>query len=286
MNANFSTNEMGPRWGIAAVVLVALGLSWAPKAHAEDMSHDNTAHQFETGPVVPQTVGSGEARVGSVEARAPRTEDVARIGGVDRYALAQAVWSVLRYDSSKLEFEEVRPIVELIIEESEGAGIDPFIAVTIVFLESRFKVKATGDGGRACGMAQQHAKFSMKWGLSNTMSQFQDVRDPTKRFRAQHDYECELLRDPVYATKVMIYHLQIIERRAKPLTRYVWFYNGRENYLTKHLYWKGQTEDVYDRILEKRAASKAQATLEAEIRATHTALEAEMKTSQGLARNP
>lgn len=164
--------------------------------------------------------------------------------------MAKAVFAVLRYDGSKLELEEVAPIVDAIIEAAEKANIDPATALTVVFLESRFK-PSMGDGGNACGIAQQHARFSVDWNLGGALDQFPDIHDPKWLRKAQVEYECEMLiKDTDYAINVLIHHLSYLQKRFGPIRKSVWMYNGKASYGEKLAHWRATLELTLQRIEE------------------------------------
>jgi len=187
-----------------------------------------------------------------------------RTGDVE--ALSRAVFAALKYDGFKKPYEEVGPIIRKVILSAEDAGIDPLIAVTLVFMESRFRPDAVGDGGRACGLGQQHPDFSMNWGLSDTLDRFDEVRIAEARRQRRFNYECNLLKDPDYAMKVMLHLLNKIKERAPNLRVSVCRYNegpfapceGRGLfYLRKHEWWRELIRVAYDRILSKQEQEAA-----------------------------
>ena len=173
---------------------------------------------------------------------------------VDRDLLAQAVYHTLRYDSAKVTYKELAPVVIRLITAADNAGVDPFIATTVVFQESRFRTYASGDGGRACGMGQQHARFSMLWGLSDTMTRHTD-----NKARVKH--ECALLKNHTYATTVLVHHLVGIDKRTNgKLERYAWWYNGYpDRWMPKHQRWKAIIKRTYDRLVARDDAKAASA---------------------------
>jgi hypothetical protein len=183
-----------------------------------------------------------------------------RTGDVE--ALSKAVYAALKYDGFKKSYAEVAPVIRKVIRAAEDAGIDPLIMVTVVFMESRFRPEAMGDGGRACGLGQQHPDFSMTWGLSDTQQRFEEVRIPEARRQRRFAYECDLLKNPDYALKVLVHLLNTIKERAPNLRVSVCRYNegpyapceGRGLfYLRKHEWWRELIRVAYDRILSKQA---------------------------------
>jgi len=182
---------------------------------------------------------------------------VARKGDFDAEALSRAVYAVLRYDSDKRPYEEVGPLIRKVILAAQNANLDPFVMVTLVFMESRFRPDATGDGGLACGMAQQHAEYSMEWGLSDVKQKFTHMRVDDARYQRQRRYECDLLKTPDYAMKVLVYVLRLIKTRVTDLDKEICRYNegpfarckGRGLYYQKkHEWWRDTIKVTYDRI--------------------------------------
>lgn len=176
-------------------------------------------------------------------------------------ALSKAVYAALKYDGFKKPYAQVGPIIRKVILAAEDSGIDPLVMVTLVFMESRFRPGAIGDGGRACGLAQQHPDFSMKWGLSDTLARYEGIRIPEARRQRQFNYECNLLKDPDYALKVLVHLLHKIQERAPNLRVSVCRYNegpyapceGRGLfYLRKHEWWRELIRVAYERILSKQ----------------------------------
>jgi hypothetical protein len=231
-----------------ATALFATVLTLSPYAHAEFLS-GSQAHRFLSGPMLASSAPSPVELV-----RIPARKG--RLPSVDRDALVVAVYSTLRYDSSKKSKEEIAPLVLKVVDSAEKEGIDPFIAVAIIFVESRWETKAIGDGGRACGMAQQHARFSSAWDISDSSEKFLEVKDAKLRKKKRIQYECDLLTRPDYSVKALLYHLSYIRKKSGNLSKHVWWYNGREAYLRKYGWWKTLIETSYERVLRKKALEK------------------------------
>lgn len=51
------------------------------------------------------------------------------------------------------------PTVELVMQAAERAGVDPYLVVAMVAVESRWNAAALGDDGWAWGLFQLHAKW-------------------------------------------------------------------------------------------------------------------------------
>lgn len=191
----------------------------------------------------------------------PRALDAAKHQPLDAELLSRAVWATLRYDSDRRPFEEVGPLIRRAVVAAQLGDIDPFVLVTLIFMESRFRPEAIGDGGLACGMAQQHAEYSMFWPeVSDAGQRFMEVRIPEERTRRQRRYECDRLKEPDYALKVLVYNLNIIKSRAPDLTQSVCRYNegpyapckGRGlHYLKAHTWWRETIRLTYHRLQEQ-----------------------------------
>lgn len=173
---------------------------------------------------------------------------------LDPELLSKAVYAVLRYDSDKRTYEEVAPLIRGVIRAADAAGIDPVLAVTVPFVESRFRAEAVGDGGNACGMGQQHARFSMDWATSPTPGMFKDTPNEHARKVKRIRHECGLLAsaDGVYATKVLIQNLSGINKRTRgELEKYVWWYNGYANpWMSTFTTWRRLIDGTYGRLVE------------------------------------
>ncbi len=193
-----------------------------------------TAHTFLTGPA------------GAVSEPSPsRTSQ-----GFDREALAYATHRALKADHSQQTYEDVRAIALLVIDAADRRGIDPFVALAVVIQESRFS-SVKGDGGHACGMAQQHARFSIKW---ENFSTSKTVRE-----------ECGKLMTPQYAAEALAEHLHIIQSRRPDLRKYVYAYNSRwdqrgEIWWHEHFKWRCYVEEYYDRRVHAKQLSAALAS--------------------------
>ncbi len=160
---------------------------------------------------------------------------------IDKEALVDAVYAALKYDSSKLTRETVQPLVYIVAIESEKQGVDPLDAVTIIFIESRWTIGAVGDGGRACGMAQQHARFSSKWSVSSTPN---------------ISKECTRLKNPIYAARVLAFHLKYIKTKSSryrgSYKQHIWWYNGRQRYQDKYEMWREAIRRAYVISVKRR----------------------------------
>lgn len=172
-------------------------------------------------------------------------------GASDDEMLAWAMFAVLRYDHSNKTKQEVVDLAVPIIEAAREADIDPYTALTVVFLESRFEPAAVGDGGNACGMAQQHARFSIDWKLSKAHALYKNVSHDKKRRRLRVRHECRMLQHPEYATKVLIHHLSYLQRRFGNIEKSVWMYNGRESYQYKMDRWRSTLRKTHEKIREE-----------------------------------
>lgn len=166
------------------------------------------------------------------------------------HALALAMYSVLRYDSSELTKEQSTRLATKIIEASKKVNIDPFSALTIVFLESRFRVNAIGDGGNACGLAQQHARFSVHWPVSDNFLFKKKDSDEDKRRKIKEECK-ELATNPDYAIDVFMYHLSFLRKRFGPMYKNAWRYNGKQEYMRKFSYWRKTLKKTYQKVLEQ-----------------------------------
>ena len=198
---------------------------------------------------------------------------------IDTELLARAVFAVLRYDSDRRPFSLTGPLIRKVIMTAQNANIDPFVMVTLVFMESRFKPDALGDGGLACGLAQQHSEYSMLWEISDAKKQYTHMRIEDARVKRQRRYECERLKDPEYSMKVLVHVLKVIMSRAPDLDKSICRYNegpyapckGRGLfYLKKHEWWRDTIKVTYDRLLDKvnKPAEVADGSAEREASAT------------------
>ena len=206
---------------ILAIALIVFASN--PVCEAEELQAD--AHAFLSGPVGEQVSFEKE-----------RTSS-----GFNREALAKAAHIILKKDFSQLSYEDVRSTALFVIDAADEAGIDPFVALAVIFQESRFK-SVTGDGGAACGIGQQHPKFSILWNLGGSKT----VRE-----------ECEKLMHPQYAAKVLAHHLSIIKKRAPNLRKYVYQYNGAwhkrgRHWWHTHFKWRCLIEQAYDREVRQQ----------------------------------
>jgi hypothetical protein len=237
--------------GMVLTILLLLFVS-SPVCEALELSED--AHTYLTGPV------------GELEERNP----VWTIHGFHREALAKATHLILKKDGSRMSYEDMRTTALFVIDAADDEGIDPFVALAVVFQESRFK-SVKGDGGAACGIAQQHPKFSIYF--------------PTAPDRSR-EKECERLMHPEYAAKVLAHHLTRIQNSSMNLRQDVYRYNsawhkrGRHWWHT-HFKWRCLIEQAYDREVHQQSLD---ARLASDIKGSYKWWRQElaaMKTSKG-----
>lgn len=162
-------------------------------------------------------------------------------GGFHKEAISRSVYAALKHNGARKSYEHYRWLILKVVDAASEHDIDPFVAVTVVFQESRFIEEIKGDGGRACGMAQQHARWSVAWKLADSESVKQ---------------ECEGLLSADYSARVLMHHLGLIKGRTGDLRRYVYQYNGSWDgrgfrYWGNHIYWRVAIERAYDRMLSR-----------------------------------
>lgn len=122
---------------------------------------------------------------------------------------AEVVHQILKEEHDKRTLEEISTAVSVVLKNS---GERPELVLAVMLVESRLTLGALGDNGRACGPGQQHARYSVKFGLSRSKK----VRE-----------ECDLLKsDWGYAAVVVMHNLDLIEKRYGTLTGRVCHYNS------------------------------------------------------------
>lgn len=176
----------------------------------------------------------------------PVVESTTTHQGFDKESLIIAAYKTLKADHSKLTYEEVRPLVEKVIAVTDANELDVFVVLALLMQESRFQARAKGDRGHACGIAQQHARFSMKWKISTSKTE---------------DEECDKLLDVDYALSRLAYLLVSMKKRAPNLRQEICRYNEGpwapcglrgDMYWQKHVKWRRYLEIYYDRDVVAR----------------------------------
>jgi len=168
--------------------------------------------------------------------------------GFDRETLVYATYLTLKTDHSRQTHEDIRTTALMVIDAADARGIDPFVALAVIIQETRF-TSVGGDGGNACGIGQQHAKFSISWKTSTARS----VRE-----------ECKSLMNPQFAATVLAEHLSIIKKRSPNLRNSVYQYNGDwdkrgEGWWHGHFKWRCLIEQYYDLEVRRRGLLAARA---------------------------